>query len=106
MPQVKFGTTGIRGDAEKLFTDQFSFDIGRSFGIFLKNNNKYGDVAIGMDPRDSSPRIKKAIASGLIYEDFTVLDEGVVPIPAINYILLAKPHLAGSLMITGSHIKA
>jgi phosphomannomutase/phosphoglucomutase len=103
--QTLFGTTGIRGDAKELFTDQFSFDLGRTFAIFLKNEHQVGKVAVGIDPRESSPRIRAAYASGLIYEGFEVFDEGVAPIPAMNYILKAEPSFAGSTMVSGSHIK-
>jgi len=101
-----FGTSGIRGHAEELFTNQFSFDLGRSFAIYLRSINQIGKVAVGNDPRESSPRIKSAFVSGLIYEGYEVFDQGVAPIPAINYILIADPGYAGSVMITGSHIKA
>lgn len=103
--QTLFGTTGIRGDAKELFTNQFSFDLGRTFAIFLKNEGQTGRVAVGIDPRESSPRIRAAYTSGLIYEGFEVFDEGVAPIPAINYILKAEPSFAGSTMVSGSHIK-
>ena len=59
-----FGTSGIRGNAEKLFTEQFCFDIGRSFTKFLANRGIKGDIAIGMDPRESSERIKYDVARG------------------------------------------
>ncbi|OGM17869.1 hypothetical protein A2V61_00165 [Candidatus Woesebacteria bacterium RBG_19FT_COMBO_47_8] len=100
-----FGTTGIRGDAKELFSNQFCFDIGRTFAIFLSQGKAVGQVAIGMDPRESSPRIKAAYASGLIYEGREVFDEGVTPIPSVNYILKAQPFFAGSTMVSGSHIK-
>jgi phosphomannomutase/phosphoglucomutase len=101
-----FGTSGIRGDAKELFTNQFSFDLGRTFAIFLSNHKQNGPVAIGMDPRESSPRIKKAIISGLVFEKRQVCDQGVAPIPSLNYILKASLEYAGSIMVTGSHIKA
>lgn len=100
-----FGTSGIRGDAEKLFTDQFSFDIGRSFALFLKKHEAIGKIAIGSDSRISGPRIKEAFASGVIYEGYEAFDEGVAPIPAINCVLIGDPSFAGSVMISGSHIK-
>ena len=62
-----FGTSGIRGDAQKLFTDQFCFDIGRTFAIFLERNCAKGYIAIGMDQRESCQRIKEGIASGIFY---------------------------------------
>ena len=105
-----FGTSGIRGDAEKLFTSQFCFDIGRVFVKFLKENlikdeKKIIKVAIGMDPRGSSPRIKESLIKGLIYEEVEVFDEGVTPIPSINW-LIKNTDIASGMMITGSHIAA
>jgi phosphomannomutase/phosphoglucomutase len=106
MNKSLFGTSGIRGSAEDLFTNQFSFDLGRTFSIFLKNHSEKGWVAIGMDPRDSSPRIKSYVIKGLVYEGREVFDEGVVPVPAMNWILKVETAFSGSIMISGSHIKA
>lgn len=89
-----------------LFTNQFSFDLGRTFSIFLRNYGEIGWVAIGMDPRDSSPRIKASVIKGLDYEGRDVFDEGVVPVPAMNWVLKVEPNFSGSIMISGSHIKA
>ena len=60
-----FGTSGIRGDAEGLFTSQFCFDITQAFIQFLKNHDLLGPLAVGYDPRPSSPRIKDEILNGL-----------------------------------------
>ena len=100
-----FGTSGIRGDAEKLFTNQFCFDLGRTFAIFLENNNQLGPVAVGMDPRGSSPRILEALEQGLSFEGREIADQGTVPVPALNWILKVAPY-SGSIMVTGSHISA
>jgi phosphomannomutase/phosphoglucomutase len=100
-----FGTSGIRGDAKEFFTNQLCFDLGRTFAIFLQGANSPGKIAIGMDPRESSPRIKAFFASGIIYEGREVFDQGVVPIPAVNYILKVDSSFAGSAMVSGSHIK-
>lgn len=101
-----FGTSGIRGDAKELFTDQFCFDIGRAFVIFLENHGEKGRIGIGMDPRESSQRIKGCIIDGILCEGRKVFDEGISPTPAMNYILIDDPNIAGSIMITGSHIRA
>lgn len=58
-----------------------------------------------MDPRGSSPRIKKAIESGLIHEGREVYDQGATSIPSINYILKVSKEYSGSIMVSGSHIK-
>ena len=91
-----FGTSGIRGSVEELFTNQFCFDIGRAFSIFLNNHKQDGWVAIGMDPRGSSPRIKKAIETGLIHEKKEVYDQGATSIPSINYILKVSKESASA----------
>lgn len=98
-----FGTSGIRGDAESLFTEQFCFDIGKTFIEFLKKRNFLGPIAVGIDPRDSSPRIKENLFKGLAKGGVELYDEGVTPIPSINWLIINTPITAG-LMVTGSHI--
>jgi phosphomannomutase/phosphoglucomutase len=101
-----FGTSGIRGSAKDFLTNQFCFDIGRAFGIFLKNHKQKVKIAVGMDPRKSSSRIKKAFSLGLLKEGCKASDQGIAPAPAMNYILIADPTFIGSCMITGSHIRS
>jgi phosphomannomutase len=103
--QSLFGTSGIRGDAEKLFTPQFCFDLGRTFAKFLDNHKKLGVVGIGMDPRGSSPRIKASIVEGLTYEGREVADEGATSVPSMCYLTNISDNFAGSIMVSGSHIK-
>ncbi len=100
-----FGTSGIRGSPETLFTNQFCFDIGRTFAKFLDNHGQSGPVAVGMDPRGSSPRILKVLETGLIFAGREVVDQGAVPVPALNWVLKVSPY-AGSLMVSGSHVSA
>lgn len=98
-----FGTSGIRGHAEKLFNNQFCFDIGRSFITFIKENYQLGPIAVGMDPRESSPRIREYLLKGLSTGNVELFDEGVTPIPSMNWLIKSTPVIAG-VMITGSHI--
>ncbi len=106
MSQIKlFGSSGIRGDAKDFFTDQTSFDLGRVFAILLTRHQATGPIVVGMDPRESSPRIKTALIKGFRYEKRDVFDDGVTPIPSMNWILLSNPSIAGSVMVSGSHVK-
>ena len=98
-----FGTSGIRGPAETLFTKQFCFDIGRTFVEFLRKKAVLGPIAIGMDPRESSPRIKNDLLLGLSTSQEELFDEGVTPIPSMNW-LIKNPSVGAGIMITGSHI--
>src|SRR5258708_3624151 len=98
-----FGTSGIRGDAETLFTSQFCFDIGCTFVEFLRREKLLSPIAVGMDPRVSSPRIKKELFKGLSTSGMGLFDEGVTPIPSMNW-LIKNTEVDGAIMITGSHI--
>ena len=100
-----FGTSGIRGNVAKFFTNQLCFDLGRTFIQFLDKHQQTGPIAVGMDPRKSSSRIKGALFQGLALSGRELFDEGVLPVPAMNW-LLKKASLAGTVMVTGSHVKA
>ncbi len=101
--QKLFGTNGIRGDAEKLFTNQFCFDIGRVFSIFLSQKKiKNKKIAFAMDSRASSRRIKMAVIAG-IAPQYEILDEGIIPTPALNYFVKIKD--CAGIMVSGSHIE-
>ena len=86
MNKKLFGTSGIRGDVEKLFTTRFCRDIGVSFVKFLEKHDLLGPIAVGMDPRTSSPRIKNDLFAGLATSEKELFDEGVTPIPSMNWI--------------------
>jgi len=101
--QKLFGTSGIRGPVQTLFTPQFCFDIGRTFSIFLDKHDQKGTIALGTDSRTSSPHISNSLFSGLIYEGREVIDLGAIPVPATHYSILSTPTIA-SVMVTGSHI--
>jgi len=105
MPKL-FGTSGIRGPADTLFTKEFCTKLGVVFGQWLKDTGHSGYVAVAMDPRESSPRIKECIILGLATQGFEVLDEGVIPTPALTYFVHQSSHVGGGVMITGSHITA
>ena len=98
-----FGTSGIRGPVDTLFTPQFCFDLGRTFAQFLSTLNQTGPVTIGFDPRQSSPQIAASVTAGLLHEKREVTSLGSVPVPAVNYALISN-NFAGSIMVTGSHI--
>jgi len=98
-----FGTSGIRGKVEEVFTNQFCFDIGRTFARFLDNHNQSGLVAVGIDSRKSSPRISKYLIKGLESSGRQVTYHGPIPVPACHNTILTTPAI-GSVMVTGSHI--
>ena len=98
-----FGTSGIRGKVIEVFTNQFCFDMGRTFAKFLDNHDQPGLVAMGIDSRESSPRISKYVIEGLKSSGRQVSYHGAVPVPACHNTILSTPAV-GSVMVTGSHI--
>ncbi len=102
MPSL-FGTSGIRGPANTLFTPQFCFDIGRTFALFLDHHEQLGTIAVGIDTRSSSPHIAQNLIYGLVYAGREVVHLGAIPVPAANYSLLSMG-VTASIMVTGSHI--
>jgi phosphomannomutase len=98
-----FGTSGIRGKVKELFTNQFCFDIGRTFAKFLDDRQEKGLVAIAIDSRESSPRITRYLIEGLKTSDRKVTYHGPIPVSACHHTILSTDAVA-SVMVTGSHI--
>ena len=104
MTKSLFGTSGIRGDAKTLFTKEFCYLLGLTFVEFLKRRNILTSIAVGADPRESSPRIKSDLFLGLSEGGVELFDEGVTPIPSINWLIKNTP-IKSAIMVTGSHIE-
>lgn len=103
MDRGLFGTSGIRGSAKDFLTSEFCFQIGRTFVEFLRRHNNLSALAIGTDTRESSPRIKADLFKGLALGNTELYDEGVVPIPSVNW-LIKNTEVKAAVMVTGSHI--
>ncbi len=98
-----FGTDGVRGIANGTLTCELAMNIGRAAACVLASNtNKRPRFIIGSDTRISSDMLINAIASGLcsVGADVTVL--GVVPTPAVAY-LVGKYKADAGIMISASH---
>ena len=100
-----FGTDGIRGVANKYpLTPEVVQKIGLSYGVYL--NAKYPEkrhaVVVGQDTRLSSDMIKSALISGLNSAGVDVIDAGVVPTPAVSY-LIKQGDFSGGVMVSASH---
>ncbi|HBY60324.1 MAG TPA: phosphomannomutase [Solibacterales bacterium] len=91
----------IRGIADVDLPSDGVRGLGQAMGTYLRRNGG-PNVCLGRDTRESSPRLRDAIAHGLQAAGCQVTDIGVVPTPVLYY---AVRHLgaAGGVMITGSH---
>ena len=98
-----FGTDGIRGIANEFLSCERAIQIGRALGTILSSNRKYRPcVLIGMDTRVSSEMLASAISAGLCSVGSDCVNLGVVPTPAVAY-LVQKYGAKAGVMISASH---
>ncbi|MCX7620068.1 MAG: phosphoglucosamine mutase [Acidimicrobiales bacterium] len=93
---LKFGTDGVRGHADEL-SDDLVYALGRAAVRVLGGTR----MAIGMDTRESGPRIQHALRLGVEAEGVVVDFLGVVPTPAVAF-FAARERVPGA-MISASH---
>lgn len=101
MNRFIFRAYDIRGVADRDLTDDFVCDLGRALGTQVQRKGN-GVLALGRDCRVHSPRLHRALLSGLLSTGVQVLDVGVVASPLLYF---ATHHLGcgSGVEITGSH---
>lgn len=97
-----FGTDGVRGIVASELNSELAMRIGASVARILKENKENITLLIGTDTRKSKDMLKKALAAGVLSEGVNVVDLGVIPTPAIAY-LIKKYKAAGGFVISASH---
>ncbi len=100
-----FGTDGIRGVANRYpLTPEMVQRIGIAYGVYLnaKFPEKRHTVVVGKDTRLSSDMIEAAFIGGLTSTGVDVVRVGVVPTPAISY-LIRNGSFSGGVMVSASH---
>ena len=99
-----FGTDGVRGVANKDLTNELAMKIGMAAAeILLKcAGDQRPTVMIGRDTRASGDMLEAALTAGFCSVGVNVLSVGVVPTPAIAY-LVGKYGCEAGVMISASH---
>ena len=100
-----FGTDGVRGIANKDLTNELAMQIGKAAAeILIKNTTADTKpvVMIGKDTRASGDMLEAALTSGFCSVGVDVLSVGVIPTPAIAY-LVEKYNCDAGVMISASH---
>lgn len=101
-----FGTDGVRGVANEKLTCELAMSLGRAAAGVLSDNARRRPIfAIGMDPRISSEMLACAMAAGLCSVGADVYQLGVVPTPAVPF-LVGKYKADAGVMISASHNSA
>ncbi|NLP47855.1 MAG: phosphoglucosamine mutase [Clostridiales bacterium] len=98
-----FGTDGVRGVANSELTCELALKLGRATALVLMERAKKSPkVLIGMDTRISSDMLAASIAAGFCSMGVDVMQLGVVPTPAVAYLVKEYKCDAG-IMISASH---
>ena len=98
-----FGTDGVRGVANSELSPTLAMNIGKAAAMVLKNSdNARPTVLIGRDTRLSGDMLEGALTAGLCSIGADVILLGVVPTPAVAYLIRRRGADAG-FMISASH---
>lgn len=98
-----FGTDGARGIANTELTAELAMNIGRAAAMVLISDEvEHPTVLIGRDTRLSGDMLEGALIAGLTSVGANVELLGVVPTPAVAY-LVRKYNADAGIMISASH---
>ena len=98
-----FGTDGVRGIANTELTCELAMEIGRAAASVLADGCRHRPTfVVGSDTRASSDMLGSALIAGLCSVGADVIQLGVVPTPAVAY-LVGKYKADAGVMISASH---
>ena len=98
-----FGTDGARGVANTELTIELAMNIGRAAAMVLTSDEvEHPTILIGKDTRLSGDMLEGALIAGLCSVGANVKLLGVVPTPAVAY-LVRKYKADAGIMISASH---
>ena len=97
-----FGTDGVRGVAGKELTCELAMNIGKACAHVLTKNNDKVKIIIGNDGRESASMLVSSLIAGFTSVGVDVIDIGIIPTPAISY-LIDKYDMDAGVMVTASH---
>jgi len=94
---ARFGTDGIRGEANVDLTPELALALGRAIARILPATA----FLVGRDTRRSGPLLQAALSAGIASEGADVIDVGVLPTPGVAF-LSAERGLPGAV-VSASH---
>ena len=98
-----FGTDGVRGIANIELTPELAYKIGRAGAYVLNKQNQHNPtIIVGMDTRISGDMLEASLISGMCSVGAKVISLGVIPTPAVAY-LVKKYNADAGVMISASH---
>lgn len=97
-----FGTDGVRGVANEELTAEVAFNIGKAAAYVLGKRSKRPIFVIGKDTRISGDMLENALTAGILSVGGNVMKLGVIPTPAVAYLVRYFKADAG-VVISASH---
>jgi len=97
-----FGTDGVRGVANSELTPELAFNLGKAGAYVLSKNQQRPIVLIAKDTRISGDMLEDAISAGILAMGGNVIKAGVLPTPAVAYLVRYFKADAG-VVISASH---
>ena len=97
-----FGTDGVRGVANSELTANLAFKLGKAGAYVLSKEDERPVVLIGKDTRISGDMLEDSLSSGVLSMGGNVIKVGVLPTPAIAY-LVRYFHADAGAVISASH---
>ena len=105
MPRL-FGTDGVRGTANVELTPEFALQVSSAAAHVLAEAGAFGShrprALVGRDPRASGEFLEAAVIAGLASSGVDVVRLGVVPTPAVAYLVNQLDADLG-VMLSASH---
>lgn len=98
-PLHLFRAYDIRGHVDP---DNITEDLFYTLGLTLSQNQSHSTFVVARDGRISSPQLAQALTTGLLHNQCSVIDIGLVPSPML-YFAAHHLNIANGLMVTGSH---
>lgn len=97
-----FGTDGVRGVANSELTPDLAFKLGKAGGHVLSKDHGRPVFLIGKDTRLSGDMLEDALSAGITAVGGNVIKVGILPTPAIAY-LVRKYNADAGVVISASH---
>ncbi len=97
-----FGTDGVRGVANSELTPELAFNLGKVGAFVLGKNAHRPVVVIAKDTRISGDMLEDAISAGILAMGGDVIKVGILPTPAVAY-LVKRFNADAGVVISASH---
>ncbi len=102
---VIFREYDIRGVYNEHYDDNFAYQLGQAFIVYLKNEKSISNptIVIGQDARLSCANIVKSLSLGMTSSGANVIQIGLVTSPVCYFATFELPGVDGAIQVTGSH---